>query len=185
MVSDWASSALCGSSTTITSPPWPVVAALVEVAIRYPDLLFSKNVLTFWSPVSVNLSPQFSLNQGDSIRRRHFNESRTESEPEYDANSQRQAGLVIHTHTGHMTATCIDFMCRGGILISRLRISPRVMAIRCSEITSKCQLPMYGVPGSMIPQACFVNSISECSACRFSFSLRTASSNIMGEAITQ
>src|SRR5579862_3487169 len=75
-VSDSTSSTLCGSSQMIRSPPSPVTEPPTEVESRYPERLLSKRLLAFWSPVSAKTWPQRAWYQGDSIRRRHFTESR-------------------------------------------------------------------------------------------------------------
>src|SRR5258708_5235611 len=49
-------------------------------------------------------------------------------------------------------------MCRGGTLITRLRIWPCVTASKCSMIASMCQPGTNGVWGSMTSQAWRTNS---------------------------
>ena len=49
-------------------------------------------------------------------------------------------------------------MVRGGMLISRFRIWPRLTASRCSQSRPMCQLSSSGVSGSTIGHACLMNS---------------------------
>jgi hypothetical protein len=53
-----------------------------------------------------------------------------------------------------MTEAAIDFMCRGGMLISSRVISPAAAACRWSQIASMCQPGTNGVTRSITGQAC-------------------------------
>jgi hypothetical protein len=44
-------------------------------------------------------------------------------------------------------------MCRGGMLMTRLRICPSLTAVKCSAIASRCQPDTKSVDGSRIGQA--------------------------------
>jgi hypothetical protein len=88
----------------------------------------------------VNVSPKCALYHGLSIRRLHFTESLTESDDAYDANKNRFCGWMVQVHAGKATATEIDFMCLGGMLMINLRMSPSTTACKCSLIASMCQL---------------------------------------------
>src|SRR5689334_3370582 len=94
------------------------------------------------------------------MSRRQRSESRTESDDAYDANSQRRCGQESHSHTGQNTQTARLFMCRGGMLIRRLRILPLVTASRCWQIASRCLPFTNGVEGSTVGQASSTNRIS-------------------------
>ena len=81
-----------------------------------------------------------SSKPGCEINRRHLSESRVERVCAYEEKSQRVSGRVSHSQHGQNTETASDFMCRGGILMIRRCSSPRVIASRCSQIASMCQL---------------------------------------------
>ena len=68
------------------------------------------------------------------IRRLAFRLSRVDRMPEYEAHRYFSCGLRIHSQHGHSTDTMVDLACLGGMLISRNRICPSVMAWRCSQI---------------------------------------------------
>lgn len=65
--------------------------------------------------------------------------------------------FCAHIHGVKATEQLIDFMLRGGTLISKCRISPRATASRCSHIASICQLGS-NVLGAMYCQPCLINS---------------------------
>ena len=71
---------------------------------------------------------------------------------------------------GYMTETIVDFECRGGMLTISLRMSPVLMASKCSQITSMCHDGLNGTPGSTTCHDCFTNSYNDALAARLSFS---------------
>jgi hypothetical protein len=79
---------------------------------------------------------------GDWINRRALRLSRMLRLPLYDAHRYFCSGWASHSHIGNITETMVDFECRGGMLMSSLRSSPALIASKCSQIASMCQLAM-------------------------------------------
>ena len=69
---------------------------------------------------------------------------------------------------------------RGGMLMSSLRMSPDVIASRCSHISSMCHDATNGTPGSTTCQDCLTNSYIDADAARRSCSRRIMSSMTAG-----
>src|SRR5206468_12813488 len=112
------------------SPPSPVAAPPVLVAIRCPLLLLSNRSFVFWSGQSSNTLPHKLRYHSDSINLRHLTESRCDSDNAYDEKSQRCCGNIVHSHAGQNTPTARLFMCLGGMLISKFRM-PLLSVIAC------------------------------------------------------
>src|SRR5258708_22764492 len=75
---------------------------------------------------------------------------------------KRRAGSVVHTQTGNITVISRLFMVRGGTLKitpsfslpTAWRNSLFLIAVRYSQIRSRCQFHCNGATGSRVGQAC-------------------------------
>ncbi|WP_279076505.1 hypothetical protein [Bilophila wadsworthia] len=72
-------------------------------------------------------------------RRRQATLSRMESCWAYEAKRNLALGCRVHSQQGNATETSRVLQWRGGMLMSRSRISPRTTASRCSQMASMCQ----------------------------------------------
>src|SRR5262245_21128963 len=81
------------------------------------------------------------------------------------AHTYRRPGLLIHSQQGHITDTRIDFMYRGGTLMTSRCVVPAVTASRCSQIRSICQFGTNVVCGSSTGHISSTNVRSERAAC--------------------
>lgn len=141
------------------SPRSPVVLPWTPLANRLPPAELRKKTLVSCDSEISHVGENILRYLSDLTIDRDLSESLDAKWLAYENETMDRPGSQVQIQGSHIAAQMVDLQWPGGILIKRLRISPRATASRCSHTTSKQYPHLSGVDGSMTSQNSLTNSL--------------------------